>query len=221
MQNGVKAVLFDFDGTLVFLPIDYSGMRRRLQRLFSKHGIKSSFHPLLGSIEQCLSEMMLKKYPHFKIENVKNDAYRIIEDEEVKAVKKAKLANGVKDVIAGLKQKGVKTAIVSRNGRKCIQMCISKFELPALDVIVARDDLRDAGSLKPDPRHALLCLKGLRTKPQNAIIVGDSHHDIEMGKRAGIRTVLVGHKGKNEKNLKPDYITEKLIEISILLKMGN
>lgn len=213
MQKNINGAVFDFDGTLVFLPVNYKRMRRRLQKLFSQYGIKSSFHPLLGSIEDCLSKGDRKNHLKSKIRKVKNAAYRIVEDEETRAVKEARLAEGAKKVLATLRQRGVKIGIVSRNSRKCIKACIFKFKMLVPDVIVARDDLPSWKCLKPDRRHACLCLKKLKIKPWNAIIVGDSYHDIELGKNAGIKTALIKKPIKPMNKIEPDIILDGLDQI--------
>lgn len=52
------------------------------------------------------------------------------------------------------------------------------------------DSLKDKLE-KPNPRIALLILEKLGVKPESSIMVGDRLTDIQMGNRAGMRTVLV------------------------------
>ncbi|MEJ2744284.1 MAG: HAD family hydrolase, partial [bacterium] len=52
------------------------------------------------------------------------------------------------------------------------------------------DSLKDKLE-KPDPRIALIILEKLKAKPESSIMIGDRLTDIQMGNRAGMRTVLV------------------------------
>ena len=53
---------------------------------------------------------------------------------------------------------------------------------------VCADDV-DTG--KPHPAPVLMALDALDSSPGEAFFIGDSHHDIEAGRRAGVTTVAV------------------------------
>ncbi len=44
---------------------------------------------------------------------------------------------------------------------------------------------------KPHPESVLMALQALGASPEDALFIGDSLHDIEAGKRAGVTTVAV------------------------------
>lgn len=212
----MKAVLFDFDGTLVYLPIDYASARRRLKELFSRFGVKSNFHPLLESIEDSLSELGNKGLPKTSVKEIRRKAYAIINDEERLSVKSARLVDQARETLAAIKEKRLKFAIVSRNGTECIKKCISKLDIPEPDLVVAREDIK---KLKPDPQHLTVALKKLRLKPDEVIMVGDSRHDIAAGKGVGIMTVLFAPKKKRaEIELAPNHVISDLPDVLNLLR---
>ena len=154
--------------------------------------------------------------PESFVEQVKGNALGIVQDEELKAVEVARLAQGAKEVLSVLKEGNIAIAIVSRNGIRCIQRCFSKFDLPNPDLIVAREATNE---LKPHPEHFRLALERLGVTPSEAVVIGDSHHDIDGGRKLGIETVLVAH-GEDrmfERQAKPDLEIKRLSEILGLL----
>lgn len=211
-QNSIEAALFDFDGTLVFLPTNYKRMRYKLKNLFSQVGIDSDFHPLLESINQSIFELERRDFPKELIFRTRHKAFAVIEKEELKAANDAELAQGAKETLSSLKEHGIAVAIVSRNGRACIERCLAKFGLPNPDLIVGREDAKE---LKPHPDHYRVALEKLAVRPNEAIIIGDSDHDIKGGNKLGIQTILVtpGEDKSIKESTNPNFKVASLLEI--------
>ncbi|MFC1952575.1 HAD family hydrolase [Chloroflexota bacterium] len=211
-QRDLKAVLFDFDGTLVHLPTNYPRMRDRLKKAFAQFNIHSDFHPLMESIELTLCELGEKAPPEVG-RQIKEKAFAIIEEEELDAVENAQMADGAREVLLSLQNRCMAIAIVSRNGRNCIEKCFSKFNLPQSDLIVAREDVN---KLKPHPEHFGVALERLGLEPAQVIIIGDSYHDTDGGKELGIETILV-----IPENIEPKDVTRGAYKISSLSEKGS
>ena len=212
-HKDIKAVLFDFDGTLVFLPINYDRMRYKLKELFSQFGIKSDFHPLIDSIEDSLLKLENVSKPLAKV--IKEKVYSIVDEEELKSIENAELANDAKEVLSALKMNNKKIAIISRNGEKCITECISRLNITKPDLIVSRNDVN---KLKPDPEHIMVAVNKFKLKPSQVILVGDSYHDIECGKKLNVKTILVSYnKSHKEENLNPNHTISNLSEMLNIL----
>lgn len=207
-QDSIRAVLFDFDGTLATLPINYDRMRSKLKALFSPFGIRSDFHPLIDSISEALTELERNAATKSRVEQIKRKAYAIVAHEELEAVERAKLVEGAKDILAFLKVKSIKVAIVSRNGKKCIDKSISRFNLPKPNLIVSREN---STKLKPAPEHLMVALKKLKLQPGKVMIVGDSFHDINAGNSLGIPTILVTHGESKQEQPHADYSISNLL----------
>ena len=73
------------------------------------------------------------------------------------------------------------------------------------------------------PKMALfeLAKKDLNIDFKKSFIIGDTDSDIKVGRKVGIKTILVttGHGGRNKNyRIKPDYIVDDLIEASKIMK---
>ncbi len=86
----------------------------------------------------------------------------------------------------------------------------------AFDVIVGSDDVTHP---KPHPEPVLAALARLGAAPETAVFIGDSRHDIECGRAAGVKTaaVLWGPFDRSHlADLHPDYWLERPEDISLL-----
>ena len=76
---------------------------------------------------------------------------------------------------------------------------------------------------KPEPGMIIKAIKDHGIDPDQSYVIGDSMSDIEAGKRAGIKTILIktgpGHAtDKNYQELKPDFIAHSLTETVEIIK---
>jgi D-glycero-D-manno-heptose 1,7-bisphosphate phosphatase len=97
---------------------------------------------------------------------------------------------------------------------KFMQNELSGFYGKGFDDIFYCTDLAETGSYfrKPNPGMILQAIDKWKIDKQTSWIIGDSPSDVIAGRRAGIRTVLIG----NYKHIdipEADYIIKSLIEI--------
>jgi pyrophosphatase PpaX len=86
----------------------------------------------------------------------------------------------------------------------------------AFDVVVGSDEVTHP---KPHPEPVLLALERLGRAPADAVFIGDSRHDIECGRAAGVKTaaVLWGPFDRQHlEDLDPDYWLERPADLSTL-----
>lgn len=86
----------------------------------------------------------------------------------------------------------------------------------AFDVVVGSDEVTHP---KPHPEPVLLALERLGRAPSDAVFIGDSRHDIECGRAAGVKTaaVLWGPFDREHlEDLDPDYWLERPADLSTL-----
>lgn len=86
----------------------------------------------------------------------------------------------------------------------------------AFDVVVGSDEVTHP---KPHPEPVLLALERLGRAPAEAVFIGDSRHDIECGRAAGVKTAAVlwgPFDRKHLEDLAPDYWLERPADLSVL-----
>jgi pyrophosphatase PpaX len=86
----------------------------------------------------------------------------------------------------------------------------------AFDVVVGSDEVTNP---KPHPEPVLLALERLGRRPADTVFIGDSRHDLECGRAAGVKTaaVLWGPFDRNHlEDLDPDYWLERPSDLSTL-----
>ncbi len=88
-----------------------------------------------------------------------------------------------------LKNKGIKIGVVTSGKNKNCEIELRECGiLQYIDIIIGSNDTKFH---KPDPTPAIICCKKLNISPKDAIMVGDSRHDIACGNSAGCKTVFV------------------------------
>ncbi|MEQ8787569.1 MAG: HAD family hydrolase [Pirellulaceae bacterium] len=161
----VRGVIFDLDGTLVDSRLDFEAMRSEMEL--------PAGTPILEALADLPSQ----------------DAARcreILHRHEQEGAARAAPLPGAASLIAELMERGLRLGIVTRNSRQIAAAMLAHFP-PAFDPVISRDD----GPAKPDPWSMLHTCRLWGLDPGETAIVGDYRYDIESGRRAGCRTVLV------------------------------
>jgi phosphoglycolate phosphatase len=215
--RGIKAVVFDFDGTLAVLNIDFSGMREQVFELMTKYGVNEE-----KIVERYLLEIIDEVAQILNQENTSaaetfyQEAHQILHEVEVRAAEDGKLLPGVEEALKSLRGKGFKVGIVTRNCEEAIRKVVPDIEA-FCDVFVPRDLIK---KVKPHPQQLMSVLKALHVTGGETVMVGDHTIDIQAGKRVGMKTVgvLTGRVKKEEfEKAGADYVLKDASEICSLL----
>jgi phosphoglycolate phosphatase len=203
MLQEIDIVLFDFDGTLVEIDIDFAQMRQGVFALGIEYGV--SAEPglyVLESLEDIFEK--LQQLDVNQARDFKQRAKRLIASIEVEAATRSRAMPGAKRTLRELKSRGIKIGIVTRNCRSGVMKSAEKADF-VYDLTLTRDDVE---KVKPDPQHLLDALNILNSKPGKSIMVGDHPMDILAGKRAGMKTaaVLTSKSVKDFEEVAPDLI---------------
>jgi pyrophosphatase PpaX len=94
--------------------------------------------------------------------------------------------DGIVSAVRALKEGGKRLALVTSKVRSGAMRGLKRVGLePCFDVIVGADDVHHP---KPHPEPVLLALDQLRAQPDETVFIGDSRHDLQCGRAAGVRT---------------------------------
>lgn len=171
-MNSIRAVLFDFDGTLT-LPgsIDFAGIKKAI-------GCPGD-EPILEFIENRPSVADQRR------------AWLVLEQFENEAARHSHPNAGAEDLLQFLKRRRIRCGILTRNRRVSVETALKNFTRVGLAdfyVIITREHVERP---KPDPEGILLAARRLRVPTGALLMVGDYRYDIEAGQRAGAPTVFL------------------------------
>ena len=136
------AVLFDMDGTLLFLPVDMDGVRDRLSAFHRRYGLEMAFRPLTDDLDLAARRLEEKLAPA-EARAARRWARATVEQAEVDAAAEARPRKGVLEAFHALAERGVRLAVVSNNTRRGIVAGLEAVGIDAggLDSVVSRDDV--------------------------------------------------------------------------------
>lgn len=204
----VKVILFDFWGTLVdngtYSPLrqSYAILRPRMEfsefvQIFEKTIMTRKFDEQAKGFEAICDALGLPSKP-FIIDKLIGlwNKNRLL----------AKLYPETMDVIAALKKKKYKLAIVS-NTDSLIQQVIERLELDKyFDEMFLSYETE---LLKTEKELMEIILKKMKAKKEDVVMVGDSvETDMVCAENAGIKGILVDRKGTREYKIKIKDLTE-------------
>jgi phosphoglycolate phosphatase len=163
----IRGVVFDLDGTLVDSQLDFDAMRREME-----------LPPNLPILEA------LATLPSHHATRCRDILHR----HELAGAERAVLLPGAGELLAVLHGRGVRVAIATRNSRHITLATLGKLGL-TIDLVLTRDD----GPVKPDPWAVRHACERWELAAAEVIVVGDFRFDVECGRAAGCRTVLLTH----------------------------
>lgn len=121
----------------------------------------------------------------------------------------------VAETLATLRQHGVTVTIASSRSHNSLMEFVEGFQLQdVVSLVLGADDVEKA---KPEPEPVLHTLRQLGFQPSDAVVVGDTWYDIEMGRRAGALTVGVTYgNGTREQLLShaADFVIDDFAELA-------
>ena len=101
--------------------------------------------------------------------------------------------SGTLPLLRTLKDRGIKTAIVTQTKRGPVMEQLERFGLSLyVDAVVGAED---ADELKPSPKPVLAALHRLQADPGRAVFTGDMVEDVLSGNRAGVRVISIVQDG--------------------------
>lgn len=208
----LKAVIFDFDYTLgdstngIALSINYA-----LENLGYASQKLSDIKKTIGL---SLKETYITLTENDDLEEAEQFAKLFKEKADEVMVSNTELYSGVKDTLTRLKERDIKTAIVTSKFHYRIEQILTKFNANDLiDIIVGAEDVKAS---KPNPEGLLWTLEHLGLKKEEVLYVGDSYVDAKAAENAdvGFAAVLTGTTTREEfSNYNCMYIGEDIKDV--------
>jgi len=168
VMDGISAVVFDMDGTLVDSTYDWPAIRRHL-------GVTGA------SIIDDLNGLP---------EPDRSRKWAELEEIEKTATENAQIHDGTHEVLELFAARDLRTALVTNNSSANTRRLLARFGL-RFDVVLTRD----SGLWKPSGAPIKEAITQLGVRPGDCLGVGDSRYDVLAAREARLAAVCLVHDG--------------------------
>lgn len=210
-----KIVILDFDGTIADTrPVILNTFHRTLDAMNLPQHSDDEIAATIGL-------PLLKAFPTLEPMNKEMAAVctatyrRIFED--VNTEIGVPMFPHVADTLRQMHDKGCILTIATSRGYKSAAEFIKNFHLDdIITFIIAAEDVKHA---KPDAEPVEKTLKHYGLKPEDAVVIGDTHFDILMGRNAGCATIGVTYGNGSRESLVEagaDYVVDDFAETLLI-----
>jgi len=205
-----KNIIFDWSGVVKdALPQSIWVVTKMMQELGGKEIPLAEFQE---NWVQPYMKFWNKYFPNLDLETEQKMYHETLAREDCP---KTGACPGMAELIKALKNNGLFLAVVSSDHPRTLLPEIMEYDLENVfnEVVTNVYDKTEGAKGIIEKSHL---------KKEETVIIGDSNHEVEIGKHLGIKTIAVTWGFSTEKNLKalnPDYLVHNVKELEkILLK---
>lgn len=216
LEQVIKAILFDMDGTLTNTePLGIKTLRHICEKLeiqltrdewelfdkvWRRDGTDIEF-------EEFMNQILTKYAPSTNSREVIEKYFTAYEDEIVRA----DLLPGVQELLTSIKGR-YKLAVVTASTQSQAQAILKEHRWEEVfDAVVSQDEYKIK---KPDPASFLLAAEKLCVEPSECTVIEDSKNGSQSGKNAGMYVIGVRAGNKHPQDLAAaDEVVETMREL--------
>jgi len=183
MPSTLRAVLFDLDGTLIdSIGLIVDAMHYAFEGFDGTVPADSAWMAGIGTPLYKQLALYARSPEELEMLRERYRAFQFIHHDSV-----IKEYPGTTAVLENLHARGIVMGIVTSKGDELARRGLELTGLAKyLPVVISADSVTKH---KPEPEPVLLALERLGIRPDEALMVGESPHDISSGNAAGVRTV--------------------------------
>lgn len=206
----LRAILFDFDGTLAD---SYQAIAASVNHVRAAHGLPPMAEAEVRKhVGRGLSYLLEHTIPADLDLPRDSSRYRVHHPSVM--LQGTRLLPGAADTVRAVKEAGLLTGICSNKPRAFTEKILEHLRLTSVfDVVLGPEDVPRP---KPAPDMLQAALRRLGVLPEEALYIGDMTVDIETARQAGV-TVWVVPTGSDERAAleaaRPDRILDSLNEL--------
>ena len=213
-NSAVKIAILDFDGTLGDTT---AVIIRTMQATISELGLPArTDEECAAMIGLRLIEIPPVLFPECDLEGeLYASTYRKL-FKEFNTDGAVELYPNVIETLKALNERGIKLTIASSRSRSTLVQYVEHLGLSSIITsVLGADDVKQG---KPHPEAVNMTLEHFGFRADEAIVVGDTIFDIEMGQNAGTRSCGVTYgNGSRESLSKADYIIDDFAHLLDLI----
>lgn len=214
-KSSYPLVIFDWDGTLMdSVPRIVSSVQTLAIECSLPIPTVSAIHDIIGLSLPVALERLFNLRSETKVQNLVN-VYREIY--VVREQTPTPMFAGAVDLLTELRENGAILAVATGKARPGLERAWAESQTKSL-FTVARCAQEVAS--KPNPEMLNEILAATQIPAKHALMVGDSIHDMEMARNAGITAVGVTygvHSAERLKAAEPKFIVDSLSQLRSLL----
>lgn len=203
----LDAIIFDFDGTLADVPLDFDFMKTKIAALgevFLEERPEPGPKPALEWLEELVQQAMELDEDEGK--EFRTRGQLVITAMELDAARDGKLFDFTLPTLTLLKERNVAAGIITRNISAAVRVVFPEVE----EMVQAFIPRETAVRVKPDPAHLHQALECIGVVPERALMVGDHPMDVQTAINAGTMSAAVTSGNIDVdgfSHLKPDFIS--------------
>ena len=167
MYAEYEALIYDLDGTLVHLDVDWEAARRDVVTAVREHG------------HEVTDETLWELFDGAADDGVESLVHETLEAHERRGARRSTRLPDADDF-----PHPVPVGVCSLNAESACRIALERHDLDAhVDVVVGRDTVEGQ---KPDPGPLLHVVQQFDVSPADALFIGDSHSDEQAANRADV-----------------------------------
>lgn len=215
----MRAVIWDLDGTLIDTPQVIVETAAHVLRALGRSEIDpTAIRAGIGLPLPVALGGLLGLPPDSPLVEDAVERYRVHWRSVVNPQIRDLVFPGVHEGLARLQRLGLRQAVATGKAQSGADTNVDMAGLrPYLEVVAGYDRVEHP---KPAPDLALLVLRELKLSATDAVVVGDTTHDILMARGAGIRSIAVTYGAMEEAALRPaepTWIARSFAEVMRIL----
>lgn len=194
--QGIAAVLFDLDGTLVDSNEEHA---KAWVEVFAEHGHELNLFDVTRLIGMGGDKLIQKAIGTIAPEQVKELEKRHEEIFLEKYLQDVYPLDKANELIVLLKERGLTVLLATAANDKVRDALLARGDLK--DQFLERTSSDEIEESKPAPDTLLACLEGHELEPHQCLLIGDTPYDGEAAAQAGMRFLAVETGGWNAGSL--------------------
>lgn len=211
----IKAVLFDFDGTLAdTLPLSFFAFKFIFKKYDNREVTTEELISMFGPTEDDIISINLlnKEY----VAEAISEYYQIYKKDHASQVH---MTDEMQKLLMYIRSNNIKMGVITGKSRAAFQISSDSLNLSHFfDIVITGDDVQKP---KPNPEGIFTVLEFLGVSKDEAVFIGDSNADIKAGKAAGLRTFGVQWLSTYQSThfeIEPDFVFTKIDQFLKILE---
>lgn len=182
-----KAILFDMDGVITnTMPYHYKAWRQ----IFKSEGIEVTHLDIYSREGQRGIFSVKEIFAKYKKSLTQEKAHKLLEDKEhlFKRIVKTRFVPGSRSFLKEIHKEGFLAGLVTGTARHEVLKILPSSILECFSAIITGTDVKKG---KPHPEPFIKCLKALKVRAKDAIVLENAPFGIRAAKAAKIRCLAL------------------------------